>query len=131
MAEGWARHLKGDVIEAFSAGVSPASVNQTAVEVMAETGVDISGQKSKHIDELIGIDFDYVVTVCDNARKRCPVFPGRTRCIHKSFEDPTFIPGTLEQVGTAFRETRDAIRAFIETMPESLQKLTENEQYRK
>jgi len=126
MAEGWARHLRGDVVEALSAGVSPASVNQMAIEVMAEAGIDIPGQKSKHIDELIGIDFDYVVTICDNAREHCPVFPGRTRCIHKSFEDPTLIPGTMEQVRTAFRKTRDAIRAFMETMPESLQELNKN-----
>jgi arsenate reductase len=122
IAEGWARHLRGEVIEAFSAGVSPGRVNETAIRVMAEAGVDISGQRSKHVDELIGIDFDYVVTVCDSARQLCPAFPGRARGIHRPFEDPSFLPGTEEQVMTAFRRLRDEMKAFVETMPESLEK---------
>lgn len=120
IAEGWARHLKGDLIEAFSAGISPGRLNEMAVQVMAEAGVDISGQTAKHVDELIGLDFDYVVTVCDNARQHCPVFPGRTKCIHKSFPDPSFLPGTRDEIMAAFRKTRDDIRAFVETMPASL-----------
>ena len=122
MAKGWARHLRGDVIEAFSAGVSPASVNQTAVEVMAETGVDISGQKSKHIDDLTGINFDYVVIICDNAREHCPAFPGEVRLIHRAFKDLTLVVGSDEEIMAAFRKTRDDIREFIETMPQRLQK---------
>jgi arsenate reductase len=121
MAEGWARHLKGDVIEAFSAGITPVRVNETAIEVMAEAGVDISGHISKHVEDLMGLDFDYVVTVCDNAKEHCPVFPGETKMIHKSFADPSFIIGTRQVILDAFRKTRDEIKAFIETMPESLE----------
>jgi arsenate reductase len=120
IAEGWASHLKSDCMEAFSAGICPVGVNRTAIKVMAEAGVDISKQISKHIEDLPGIDFDYVVTVCDNARERCPVFPGRTKMIHKAFADPSMLMGTREQVLNAFRRTRDQIKAFIETMPQSL-----------
>lgn len=121
IAEGWARHLKSDVIEPYSAGVSPGTLNTRAVNVMAEAGVDISAHRPKHVDALLGIDFDYVVTVCDNAREQCPVFPGRTRHIHKRFEDPSFMQGSEEQIMTAFRRLSNQIRAFVETMPESLQ----------
>ncbi|MHC4396020.1 MAG: arsenate reductase ArsC [Planctomycetota bacterium] len=121
MAEGWARHLKGDVMEAYSAGTSPATLSRRAVKVMADAGVDISGQTSKHIDELVGIDYDYVVTVCDNAREHCPVFPGRAKRIHKTFEDPSLMPGTKDEIMAAFIKTRDQIRQFIEKMPENLE----------
>jgi arsenate reductase len=121
IAEGWARELKGDVIEAFSAGVNPAVLSQRAIKVMAEAGVDISAQMSKHVDDLAGMDFDFVVTVCDNAREHCPVFPGKTRVIHRSFEDPAFVSGSDEEVMAAFRKTRDDIMAFIETLPEVLE----------
>lgn len=121
IAEGWARHLRGDVIEAFSAGVTPVGVNENAIEVMAEAGVDISKHISKHIEDLAGVDFDYVVTVCDNAKEHCPVFPGKTRMIHKSFADPSFLIGERQVVLDAFRKTRDDIKAFVETMPESLE----------
>src|SRR5579864_4265898 len=79
MAEGWARHLKADVIDAYSAGVEPHGMNALAVKVMAEAGVDIGGQRSKHIDELANVPLDYVVTVCDHANETCPILPGRTR----------------------------------------------------
>jgi arsenate reductase len=121
MAEGWARHLKGDVIEAFSAGICPVGVNKTAVKVMAGAGVDISGHISKRVEDLAGLDFDYVVTVCDNAKEHCPVFPRKCKMVHKSFADPSFVIGTREQVLNEFRKTRDAIKAFIETMPDSLE----------
>ena len=120
MAEGWAEHLRGDVIDAYSAGVCPSRVNEKAIEVMAEVGIDISGHTSKHIDDLSGIDFDYVVTVCDNAKEQCPVFTGRCKAVHKSFNDPTGTIGTRQQILEAFRKTRDEIRAFVETLPESL-----------
>ncbi|MBN1795212.1 MAG: arsenate reductase ArsC [Sedimentisphaerales bacterium] len=122
MAEGWARHLKADVIEAFSAGVCPVGVSQRAAEVMAQAGVDISKHYSKHVKDFAGIDFDYVVTVCDNAKEQCPIFPGKCKMIHRNFEDPSFMTGTEEQIMEAFRKTRDEIRTFIESMPESLQK---------
>src|SRR5574340_215914 len=88
MAEGWARALRADRIDASSAGVQPTGLDPNAVCVMAESGVDISAQRSKHVDELRGMDFDLVVTVCDDARQRCPVFPGKTRTVHVAFDDP-------------------------------------------
>jgi arsenate reductase len=120
MAEGWARHLKPDVIEAYSAGVWPAGVSSRAIQVMAEAGVDISSQTSDHVDEFLTIDFDYVITLCDNARDLCPIFSGKTKMIHRAFEDPTFVMGSTEAILAAFRRTRDLIRAFVETLPESL-----------
>jgi len=124
MAEGWAKHLKADVIEAYSAGVTPAGVSATAIQVMAEAGVDISNQWAKHIDDLPDIDFDYVITLCDYAREYCPVFGGATKHIHRSFEDPSFLIASRKEILAAFRKTRDAIRKFVETIPESLQKET-------
>ncbi|MFQ5772824.1 MAG: arsenate reductase ArsC [bacterium] len=121
IAEGWARHLKSDVIEAFSAGVSPVGISSRAIKVMEEVDVDISGQASKHVDELLGIDFDYVVTLCDGARERCPLSPGKARMIHRGFEDPTFVIGSEQEIMSAFRKTRDQIKAYIETLPESLE----------
>lgn len=121
MAEGWARHLKADVIEAHSAGVWPAWVSSRATRVMGEAGVDISSHKSKHINDLAEIEFDYVVTLCDNARKQCPSFGGNARLVHRAFSDPVMMMGTDEQTLAAFRETRDRIRAFVETLPESLE----------
>ena len=121
MAEGWAAHLKGDVIEAFSAGIMPVGVNARAIKVMAEAGVDISKHTSKHMDDLGGIDFDYVVTVCDNAKEHCPVFKGNTKMVHKSFEDPSFVIGTSEEIIRAFRIVRDQIRDFVGTLPGSLE----------
>jgi arsenate reductase len=120
MAEGWARHLKDDVIEAFSAGIRPIGVNSRAIKVMAEAGVDISGQISSSIDDFSAIDFGYVVTLCDNARQQCPIFPGRAKHIHKAFDDPYFTTGTEEQVMATFRKTRDEIRKFVEKMPDNL-----------
>ena len=130
MAEGWARHLKSDVIEAYSAGVWPAGVSSRAMQVMAEAGVDISSQTSDHVDEFLDIDLDYVITLCDNAKEQCPIFSGNTRMIHRAFEDPTFVMGSADVITAAFRQTRDQIRAFVETLPESLKddagvKLTE------
>jgi len=121
IAEGWARHLKSGVIEAYSAGISPAVVSSRAIAVMAEAGVDISTHTSKHVDTLKEVDFDYVVTVCDNAREQCPVFASRTKKIHKSFEDPVLMTGTDNEVMAAFRKLRDDMRAFVEMMPESLE----------
>lgn len=121
IAEGWARHLKSGVIEAYSAGVSPVWVSSRAVAVMAEAGVDISEQRSKHVDDLREIGFDYVVTLCDNARQQCPVFGGETKVIHRGFEDPSFMIASEQEIMAAFRKTRDDIRAFVETLPESLE----------
>src|ERR1700754_3204294 len=82
MAEAWARHLKDDVIEPYSAGIEPHGMNPRAVQVMKEAGVDTGGQRSKHVDELKHISFDYVITVCDHAHESCPIFPGRTKVVH-------------------------------------------------
>lgn len=125
MAEGWARHLKSDVIEAYSAGVWPVGVSSRAVQVMAEAGVDISGHTSKHVHTFLGLDFDFVITLCDHAKKECPVFGGNAKLIHKPFNDPISATGTSEEVLNAFRTTRDEIRAFIETLPESIITQTE------
>ena len=121
MAEGWARHLKADVVDAYSAGIRPIGVSARAVEIMAEAGVDISMHSSKHIDDFGDFDFDYVVTLCDNAAQNCPVFRGNAKVIHKPFKDPFFATGSEEQIMAEFRKTRDQIRAFIETIPESLE----------
>ncbi len=121
IAEGWAAHLKFDSIEAYSAGIRPIGVSSRAVKVMAEVGVDISMQTSKHIDDLSGIDFDYVVTLCDNASKQCPVFGGGARLIHRAFEDPYFATGSDKEVTAAFRKARDDIKAFVEMLPEALE----------
>ena len=120
IAEGWANHLKSDVIEAYSAGIRPIGVNPKTIKVMAEAGVDISDHTSKHIDNLAGIDFDYVVTVCDNARELCPVFPGPAKLVHKAFDDPYFATGSEEEIMAEFRRVRDQIKDFIEELPEIL-----------
>jgi arsenate reductase len=123
MAEGWARHLRGDRFDAYSAGVNPSALNQDAVQVMAEAGVDISGQHSKHVDDLSSIHFDYVITVCDDARESSPVFPGRAKVVHRSFDDP---PRLAQNARTEaerlapYRRVRDEIREFIATLPEGL-----------
>ena len=123
MAEGWCRYLKGDVIEPYSAGIETHGLNPNAVKVMAQAGVDISGHRSKHVDELKDVPFDYVVTVCDNARESCPLFPGRAKIVHRSFEDPPRLAksaATEEEALAHYRRVRDEIRAFVETLPASL-----------
>lgn len=124
MAEGWARHLKGDVIEPYSAGIETHGLNPHAVKVMAEAGVDISRHRSKHVDELKTIPFDYVVTVCDQAHESCPLFPGRTKVIHVGFDDPPRLAGQARDEDEAlghYRRVRDEIRRFVESLPESLE----------
>jgi arsenate reductase (thioredoxin) len=123
MAEGWARHLKGDAMDVCSAGVRPSTLNPDAVRVMAEVGVDISSQRAKHVDELIGQPIDYVVTVCDHARETCPMFPGRATLVHRAFDDPPHLAAgakTDEERLAPYRRVRDEIRAFVESLPESL-----------
>jgi arsenate reductase (thioredoxin) len=130
MAEGWARHLKSDVLEAHSAGISAHGLNPRAVKVMAEVGVDISKQRSKNIAEIKQLGFDWVVTVCDNAREACPIFPGRVRTLHRSFDDPPRLAEALpdeEQKLAVYRRVRDEIRDFVLSLPESLTKGKEHE----
>ncbi len=123
MAEGWTRVLKGDVIEVYSAGLETHGLNPNAVKVMAEAGVDISGQKSQHLDEFMDLPLDYVVTVCDHAHETCPLFPGSAKVIHHSFDDPPKLspPDAPEEIKLdGFRRVRDEIKAFVETLPGAL-----------
>jgi arsenate reductase (thioredoxin) len=120
MAEGWARKLKGDVIEAYSAGIEPPGMNARAKKVMAEAGADIGGQHSKHVDELKDVPFDFVVTVCDQANESCPIFPGKAKVIHVGFDDPPRLAKDAKDEAEAlghYRRVRDKIRLFIESLP--------------
>jgi arsenate reductase len=124
MAEGWTRALKGDQIEVYSAGIETHGLNPNAVKVMAEAGVDISGQKSQHIDEFKDTKIDYVVTVCAHAHETCPFFPGNAKVLHVGFDDPPKLspPDASEEVKLdGFRRVRDEIKAFVETLPEFLE----------
>jgi arsenate reductase len=123
MAEGWARALKGDRVEAHSAGTRPQGLNPLAVRAMAEAGVDISGHGSRRADSLAGLRFDYVVTVCDAAHEACPVFPGGARVVHAGFDDPPRLArgaGSDEEAMAHYRRVRDEIRRFIEGFPGTL-----------
>jgi arsenate reductase (thioredoxin) len=127
MAEGWARTLKGDVIDAHSAGTAPGGMNPLAVRAMAEAGVDIGSHTSKSVNALRGIPFDVVVTVCDAAHEACPVFPGATRIVHRGFDDPPRLAAAATSDDEAmphYRRVRDEIRAFVETLPQSIQSRT-------
>src|SRR5260370_27146947 len=127
MAEGWARHLKSDVIEPYSAGTEPHGMNPLAVKVMAEAGVDISTQHSKRVNELMRIPLDYVITVCDNANETCPVFPGKVKRAHVGFDDPPRLAKTAKTEAEAlshYRRVRDEIRDFIATLPDGLPQTT-------
>ncbi|NLW33049.1 MAG: arsenate reductase ArsC [Fibrobacter sp.] len=120
MAEGWARFLKNDTIEAYSAGVETHALNPYVVRVMAEAGVDISTQYSKHLDEVKQISFDWVITVCDNANESCPVFPGKVKRFHISFDDPPRLARnakTEEEALSHYRRVRDEIREFVDSIP--------------
>ncbi|MBW3566375.1 MAG: arsenate reductase ArsC [Proteobacteria bacterium] len=123
MAEGWTRHLHGDVIEAASAGVSPHGLDPRAVQVMNEAGVDISGHRSKHVDELLDVAFDKVITVCDAAAEACPVFPRPVPKLHHGFQDPPALAanaGNEEEALAQYRRVRDEIRVFVENLPNEL-----------
>ena len=123
MAEGWARQLKSDVIEPYSAGIKTHGLNRNAIKVMAEAGVDISGQRSKRVDSLKDVSFDYVITVCDNAHESCPLFPGKTKVVHAGFDDPPRLAReskTEEEALGHYRRVRDEIRDFVAQLPEKL-----------
>ena len=120
MAEGWTRHYWGEIIEPYSAGVEKHGLNPYAVKVMAEVGIDISNHYSKTIDELPTLDFDLVVTVCDSARERCPLFPKKTKVLHKSFEDPPYLAKsatTEKEILNIYRKIRDEIGEFVKVLP--------------
>ncbi|HXX22539.1 MAG TPA: arsenate reductase ArsC [Terriglobia bacterium] len=114
MAEGLLRHEAGAVFEVFSAGTKPTRVRPEAISVMREVGIDISGHRSKSVDEFAGQDFDYLITVCDNAKEACPVFPAKTKRIHWSIEDPAAVQGSEKETLTAFRRARDELRARLQ-----------------
>ncbi|MDQ7824225.1 MAG: arsenate reductase ArsC [Candidatus Eremiobacteraeota bacterium] len=122
MAEAWTRHLKGGILEPYSAGIEAHGINPLTVEVMKEAGIDISGQRSKTSLELLkeGVKVDYVVTLCDDARASCPFFPAQVKVLHHGFRDPAKAEGSHEDRLKVFREVRDEIRAYVESLPESL-----------
>ncbi len=119
MAEGLLRHDAGDRFEVFSAGVNPTRVRPEAIAVMQEVGIDLTGHRSKHVDEFAGQEFDYVLTVCDHAREACAIFPGQTAAIHQSFDDPAGVMGSEGERLQAFRKTRDEIREYLRSFPQS------------
>ena len=124
MAEGWCRHLKGDCIEPYSAGIETHGLNPNAVRVMAEADVDISGHKSQHIDEFKDVQLDFVITVCGHANEHCPIFPGETKVIYIGFDDPPKLAKEAKSEQEAmdcYRRVRDQIRAFVETLPGSIE----------
>jgi len=123
MAEGWTRQLKGDRIDAYSAGIETHGLNPSAVAVMAEAGVDISAHRSKLVEELMDVEFDCVVTVCGNARETCPVFGGRAKVVHVGFDDPPAMARACDcdvEKLDCYRRVRDEIRKFVETLPEAI-----------
>jgi len=115
MAEGLLRHDAGDRFDVESAGTKPGIVRPEAVAVMEEIGIDISGNRSKSVDEFSGQDFDYVLTVCDNAKESCPIYPGHANRLHHSFADPAAIQGSEDERLRAFRRVRDEIRSYLHT----------------
>lgn len=126
MAEGWARHLLTDSVEAYSAGTNPKGMDPRAIKVMLESGVDISGQRSKHVDELGKVEFDVVITLCGDANDNCPVFPGRARVMHSGFEDPPRLAqgaSDEEEALCHYRRVRDEIRDFASRLPEILKNI--------
>ncbi len=115
MAEGVLRHYGGDRYDVFSAGTKPSSVNPLAIQVMKEIGIDLSGQRSKHVDEFTGQTFDYIITVCDNVRESCPYFPGNAKRLHWSFPDPPHQKEPDESALAEFRKVRDMIHEKFKT----------------
>ena len=123
MAEGWARHLKANSLESYSAGIEKHGMNLNAVKVMAEASIDITSQHSKTVAELGSVEFDYVITVCGHANEHCPIFPGKAKVVHVGFDDPPKLTKHLpdgEEKLAIYRRVRDQIRAFVETLPGSL-----------
>ena len=126
MAEGWARALVGDAVEPFSAGLEARGLDPRAVRVMAEAGVDISGQRSRRLADLGAIELDDVVTVCDHAHETCPLFPGGARVAHVGFDDPPRLAAGAtdeEEALAPYRRVRDEIRAFVARLPGALDEL--------
>ena len=112
VAEGYLRYFAGDKANIYSAGIETHGVNPKAIQVMAEDGIDISKHTSNHVDEYIGIPFDYVITVCDNASEACPFFPGKVQRFHQNFPDPAKAKGNAEEILDEFRRVRDMIKLY-------------------
>jgi len=119
MAEGYLRHFAGDRAEVYSAGVETHGVNPRAISIMAEDGLDISAHTSNHVDEYADVDFDFVITVCDNARERCPYFPTRAEKLHHNFPDPAKAVGTEDEIAAEFRRVREMVKAYAKDFVES------------
>ena len=118
MAEGYLRHFAGHKTDVYSAGIETHGVNPLAIATMKEDGIDITGHTSNNVDEYRNIDFDFVITVCDNAKERCPVFPSHARQFHHNFPDPAKAKGTNEFIAQQFRETRQMIRNYCRLFAE-------------
>lgn len=112
MAEGYLRHFAGERAEIYSAGIEAHGVNARAVATMLEDGIDISGHTSNTVEEYAEMEFDFVITVCDNAKEHCPFFPGATRRLHQDFPDPAKAVGSEEEIAAQFREVRDLIKSY-------------------
>jgi arsenate reductase (thioredoxin) len=117
MAEGLLRHDAGDRFEVFSAGTRPSAVRPEAIAVMRELGIDLASHRSKHVESFAGQGFDYVLTVCDNAKESCPIFPDATVRVHRGFEDPAMCAGSEEERLAIFRRVRDEIRDYLRAFP--------------
>ena len=127
MAEGWARYFWNDTMNIYSAGIETHGLNPNAVKVMAEAGIDISTYKSKNVNDLLHIPFDFVITVCGQAYENCPLFPGKAKVLHIGFDDPRTLAvnaKTEEEALDHYRRVRDEIRIFVETLPDFLDKHT-------
>jgi arsenate reductase len=118
IAEGYLRHFAGDRVEIYSAGVETHGVNPRAVQIMAEDDIDISRHTSNNVEEYRGITFDYIITVCDNAKERCPFFPGNAKRFHHNFPDPAKAIGTEETIMAEFRYTRELIKEYCKLFVE-------------
>lgn len=128
MAEAWTRHLKGDLYEVFSAGIEAHGLNPSMVKVMGEVGIDVTAQTSDLITEFLDSGIDIVVSVCAHAEENCPIFPGKVRRVHQGFDDPPKLARELASKGASaeeqlepYRRVRDQIRAWVETLPQSLE----------
>ena len=131
MAEAWTRHLKGDLYEVFSAGIEAHGLNPSMVKVMAEVGIDVTGQTSDLVTKYLDAGLDVVVSVCSHADENCPVFPGKVRRVHRGFDDPPKLARELAALGASpeeqlepYRRVRDQIRAWVETLPASLESIS-------
>lgn len=119
LAEGYLRHFAGKKAQVYSAGIETHGVNPRAIAVMAEDDIDISGHTSNNVDEYTGIQFDYLITVCDNANEACPYFPGQVARFHYNFPDPAKAAGTEEEIMHEFRKVRDQIKTFCSDFVET------------